>query len=68
MSAGQLIRFPVERTQPRRLVSLRELQERYSVSERTLRYRIASGMPVHRYGRRLLRFDVAETDAWMEGK
>jgi hypothetical protein len=33
MSAGALIRFPVERRQPRRLVSLAELIDCYGFSE-----------------------------------
>jgi hypothetical protein len=37
------------------------------MSERWLRYRIAEGMPTHRYGSRL-RFDPVEVEAWLEGR
>jgi predicted DNA-binding transcriptional regulator AlpA len=66
VSAGALIRFPVERRQPRRLVSLGELIDAFGMSERWWRYRVAEGMPVHRFGRRALRFDLAEVEQWME--
>ena len=66
MSAGILIRFPVERRQPRRLVPLGELIDCYGFSERWWRYRVAEGMPAHRFGRRALRFDPVEVEAWME--
>jgi predicted DNA-binding transcriptional regulator AlpA len=66
VSAGALIRFPVERRQPRRLVSLSELIDAYGMSERWWRYRVAEGMPAHRFGRRALRFDLTEVEQWME--
>lgn len=67
MNAGAtIIRFPVERRQPRRLVPLAELIDLYGMSERTWRYRIAAGMPVHRFGKHTLRFDPAEVEQWME--
>jgi predicted DNA-binding transcriptional regulator AlpA len=63
---AQVIRFPVERRQPRRLVSLRELQELFGFSERWWRYRTAEeSFPVHRWGGRL-RFDPIEVEQWME--
>lgn len=60
-----VVRFPVERTQPRRLVPLSELQDRLGGSERWWRYRIAEGMPARRWGKRL-RFDVSEVERWLE--
>jgi predicted DNA-binding transcriptional regulator AlpA len=66
MSAGVLIRFPVERRQPRRLVPLGELIGAYGMSERWWRYQIAAGLPAHRFGRRALRFDPAEVEQWIE--
>ena len=66
MSAGVLIRFPVERRQPRRLVPLGELIDAYGMSERWWRYQIAAGLPAHRFGRRALRFDAVEVEAWLE--
>jgi predicted DNA-binding transcriptional regulator AlpA len=68
MSAGVLIRFPVERRQPRRLVPLGELIDAYGMSERWWRYQIAAGLPAHRFGRRALRFDPVEVEAWIEGQ
>ena len=66
MSAGVLIRFPVERRQPRRLVPLAGLIDGYGMSERWWRYQIAAGLPTHRFGRRALRFDPAEVEQWIE--
>jgi predicted DNA-binding transcriptional regulator AlpA len=67
MGAGAtVIRFPVERRQPRRLVPLTELIELYGFSERWWRYQIAAGLPAHRFGQRALRFDPLEVEAWME--
>lgn len=60
-----IVRFPTERRQPRRLVDLAELRELHHMSERWFRYRIAEGMPTHRYGSRL-RFDPAEVERWLE--
>lgn len=61
-----IVRFPVERRQPRRLVPLTEVIDAYGMSERWWRYRIAEGMPTHRFGQRALRFDLGEVEAWME--
>jgi predicted DNA-binding transcriptional regulator AlpA len=60
-----IVRFPLERRLPRRLVSIRELQDQFGMSERWFRYRIAEGMPTHRWGSRL-RFDASEVEAWMK--
>lgn len=66
MTGATLIRFPVERRQPRRLVPLGELIDLYGMSERWWRYQLAAGMPRHRFGRRALRFDPVEVEEWME--
>jgi predicted DNA-binding transcriptional regulator AlpA len=66
MTATNVVRFPIERRRPRRLVSLGELIELYGMKERWWRYRIAEGLPVHHFGRRALRFDPVEVEAWME--
>jgi predicted DNA-binding transcriptional regulator AlpA len=66
VTAATVIRFPVERRQPRRLVALPELIAAYGMSERWWRYQVAAGLPVHRFGRRALRFDPVEVEAWME--
>ena len=67
MSAGaRILRFPLERRQPHRLVSLSELIDLYGMSERWWRYQIAGGLPIHRFGKRVLRFDPAEVEQWME--
>ncbi len=63
---AKVIRFPVERRQPPRLVALAELQEHFGFSERWWRYRIAEhGFPTRRYGGRL-RFDLQEVHDWLE--
>ena len=66
MSSSSVIRFPTERRHPRRFVSLAELIELYGMSERWWRYQIAAGMPSRRWGRRALRFDPIDVEAWME--
>ena len=40
MTAATVIRFPLERRQPRRLVALAELIDLYGMSERWWRYQI----------------------------
>jgi hypothetical protein len=62
---GDLARFPVERTRPRRLVPLEELRERFGFSLRWWRYRIAEGLPCHKW-RGGLRFDPEEVRAWLD--
>lgn len=62
---ARVIRFPVERRQPERLLNLVELQELYGGSERWWRYRISEGMPAHRWGKRL-RFRPSEVERWLE--
>lgn len=64
-TTAKLIRFPTERRQPGRLVTLAELQERFGFSERWWRYRIAEKMPAHRWGGGL-RFDPDEVKDWLE--
>lgn len=63
MSAtARIVPFPDRRE---RLVTLRELMERYSYSERWFRYRIADGMPCVRWGKRL-RFRPDDVEQWLE--
>lgn len=62
-----LIRFPIERRQPQRLVPLGELAERFGYSERWWRYRIKEGLPSRRWGGRL-RFDPVEVERWLEAR
>jgi len=62
--SNNVIRFPLERRQARQLVDLVELRGQLGMSERFWRYRVAEGMPVHRYGKRL-RFDPYEVQRWM---
>lgn len=50
---------------PRRLVTLNELRSLYGFSDRWWRYKIAEGMPVHRWTGGSLRFDVTEVEEWM---
>jgi hypothetical protein len=66
VNEAQVIAFPRERAAPTtRLVPLRELQELFAGSERWWRYRIAEGMPTHRYCAQL-RFDPAEVERWLK--
>lgn len=65
---GEIVRLPIERRDAcRRLVPLSELREHYGFSLRWWRYRIAEGMPAHRWVGGL-RFDPAEVEAWLDGK
>lgn len=66
-AAVSVLRFPVERRQPRRLVTLRELQEQFGMSERWWRYQRANGLPVHKWGSRL-RFDPDEVVEWLDAQ
>lgn len=61
---ARIIPLP-ERRQPERLVTLTELIELFGFSERFWRYRLAEGMPVHRWGARL-RFKPSEVERWLE--
>jgi hypothetical protein len=62
---AKILRFPTERTKPRRLVDLAELQEWFGFSTRWWRYRIAEGLPAHRWCGGL-RFDPDEVRDWLD--
>jgi hypothetical protein len=62
---ARIVRFPVERREARRLVDVAGLIEAFGYSERFWRYRIADGLPCHRWGRRL-RFSIEEVEAWLD--
>jgi hypothetical protein len=63
---GELAHFPLERTRPRRLVDLAELQDRFGFSTRWWRYRIAEdGFPTHRWAGGL-RFDPDQVADWLD--
>jgi hypothetical protein len=64
-ATADVIRFPVERRQPPRLVPLSELEACFGYSERWWRYRIKEGMPRHKWGSRL-RFNLTEVGAWLD--
>ena len=64
-TGGQIVRFPIERRRPRRLVDLCELIGLFGYSERWWRYRIKEDMPHHCWGHRL-RFDPNEVQQWLE--
>jgi predicted DNA-binding transcriptional regulator AlpA len=53
------------RREPEPLLKMRDLCDRYGMSERFFRYRIAEGMPVVRWGG-CLRFRASEVERWME--
>jgi excisionase family DNA binding protein len=63
--SAEVIRFPTERRLPPQLLTLTELRVYLGMSERWIRYQIASGLPVHRYGNRL-RFKVDEVESWLK--
>jgi predicted DNA-binding transcriptional regulator AlpA len=65
--SAQVIRFPAHRREPEPLLKMRDLCDRYGFSERWFRYRIAEGMPTHKWGGGL-RFRASEVEAWMEDR
>lgn len=62
---ARVIEFPVERRQAERMLTLHELMDTYGFSERWWRYRLAEGLPKHRWCGQW-RFRAAEVEAWME--
>ena len=60
-----VIPFPTGRARAGRLVDLAGLHELFGFSERWWRSRIAEGLPVRRWGRRL-RFDPGEVESWLD--
>ena len=62
---AEIIEFPTDRRLGHRLISLSELQKRFGYSERWWRYRLAEGMPRHKWGCRL-RFDPDEVAGWLD--
>ena len=66
-SPGKVVRFPSERTRPGRLLTLAELREQFGYSTRWWRYRIADGLPCHRWGGGL-RFDPLEVAYWLDAQ
>ncbi len=64
MSTARVIAFPQHRREPEPLLTLRQLAARCQRSERWLRYRLAEGMPSHRWGGGH-RFRFSEVEAWM---
>lgn len=65
--ADNLIAFPSEQVRPRRLVPLAELKALYGFSTRWWRYRIAEGLPTHKWVRGL-RFDPFEVERWLDAR
>jgi predicted DNA-binding transcriptional regulator AlpA len=63
--SAEVIRFPTERRQLPRLLSIVELSAHLGMSQRWIRYRCAEGMPVRKYGNRL-RFVKTDVDTWLE--
>lgn len=54
-----------QRREPEPLLKMKDLVERYQMSDRWFRYRLAEGMPAHRWGGQW-RFKASEVEAWME--
>jgi predicted DNA-binding transcriptional regulator AlpA len=65
--SGQVIAFPAHRRAPEPLLKLGEVVEMFGFSERWWRYRLADGMPAHRWGGQW-RFRASEIEAWMEDR
>ena len=63
----RVIPFPRHRREPEALLTMRDLVERYQMSERWFRYRLAEGMPAHRWGAQW-RFRASEIEVWMEDR
>jgi excisionase family DNA binding protein len=56
------------RVTPRQFVSIQEAAELASVNPKTIRRRIEDGtFTAHRFGPRLIRLDLAEVDAYING-
>jgi hypothetical protein len=64
-ATARVIRFPTERREARRLVDVAGLIEAFGFSRRYWAYRVAEGLPAHRWGRRL-RFSIDEVERWMD--
>lgn len=64
---ARVIQFPAHRREPEPLLTMSELVERYRRSERWFRYRVAEGMPSHRWGG-TRHFRASEVEAWMEAR
>ena len=64
--SGQVITFP-GRPEREPLLTMRDVVERYQFSERWFRYRLAEGMPAHRWGGQW-RFRASELEAWMASR
>ena len=62
--SAQIIAFPAHRREPEPMLTMRQLIERFGFSERWWRYRLADGMPAHRWGGQH-RFRASEIEAWM---
>ena len=64
---GDVINFPAHRmARVAPLVSKTDLRKRLNVSERWIEYRMREGMPYRKDPfSRLVRFDMAEVEAWL---
>jgi predicted DNA-binding transcriptional regulator AlpA len=65
--SGQVIALDAHRREPEPLLTLRQLVDRFGFSERWWRYRLADGMPAHRWGGQW-RFRASEVESWMEAR
>ncbi len=62
---ARVIAFPTHRRHAEPLLELADLMERFGMSERWWRYRIAEGLPTVRWGGRL-KFRATDVEVWME--
>lgn len=63
--SARVIQFPAHRREPEPLLTMAQLIDRYAKSERWFRYRLAEGMPAHKWGG-TWRFRASEVEAWIE--
>ena len=66
---GDVLHFPAARARPMPSISKKELSQRLGVSKRWIEYRMNEGMPFRKdWPSRSVRFDVAEVEAWLNGR
>lgn len=49
------------------MLTVKDLIEKYKISQATVYNWMAKGMPYHKIGGKLTRFDAGEVDTWVKG-
>jgi excisionase family DNA binding protein len=49
------------------MLTVKDLVEKYQISQATVYNWMAKGMPFHKIGGKLTRFDAKEVDNWVKG-